>query len=275
MTERGAGGPRGLSPKTVAWAALIVSIASLVASAGGIAGAARSGPSAFAGAARRSRTATHAQTANRGGVVHLVDGKIPARYLPTVANSERLGGHTTRQITPSCPNWTDNLGTWCLMDAPYTVPSADAGLNNYFWASQACVALGGYLPTAAQLIGAANRVKLESTIDDSPVTATIDQNPADGLQDQREMSATLVTVAAGSDAAGSEGVSPGATGNPNTGQPNPLPEPADPQPETLQYVTVYSNHQAGGFAGSEPVSQPENFRCAFNKVPGGDTENTQ
>jgi hypothetical protein len=130
------------------------------------------------------------------------------------------------------------------------------------------------LPTAAQLIGAARRVKLESTLTDSPVTSTVDQNPSLGLHDQREMSATLVTVTAGSDAAGSEGVSPGATGNPNTGQPNPIPEPANPEPETLQYVTVYSNDQRGGFAGSEPVSQPENFRCAFNKVPGAADQST-
>ena len=39
-------------------------------------------------------------------------------------------------------------------------------------------------------------------------------------------------------------------------------------PESLQYVTVYSNGQKGGFAGSSPVGNPENFRCAFNKAPG-------
>jgi hypothetical protein len=33
-------------------------------------------------------------------------------------------------------------------------------------------------------------------------------------------------------------------------------------------VTVYSNGQRGGFAGSEPVGAPENFRCAFNTAPG-------
>ena len=42
-------------------------------------------------------------------------------------------------------------------------------------------------------------------------------------------------------------------------------------PESLQYVTVYSNGQKGGFAGSEPVANPENFRCAFNKTPGRST----
>jgi hypothetical protein len=33
-------------------------------------------------------------------------------------------------------------------------------------------------------------------------------------------------------------------------------------------VTVYSNGTKGGFAGSEPVSAPENFRCAYNKTAG-------
>jgi hypothetical protein len=86
------------------------------------------------------------------------------------------------------------------------------------------------------------------------------------------MSATLVTTAAGSDAAGSEGVSDGSTGNPRTNEPNPTPMPADPQPQTLQYVTVYDNFNHGGFAGSEPVSKPENFRCAFDKIPGAATQ---
>ena len=154
------------------------------------------------------------------------------------------------------------------MTAPYPLTNDQVGKNNYFFATQACVAMGGYLPTAAQLIGAANRVKLESTIHDSQLTATVQIDPTRGLKDQREMSATLVTTAAGSDAAGSEGVSVGSTGDPRQGEPNPTPFPANPQPETLQYVTVYDNGNAGGFAGSEPVSQPENFRCAFEKIPG-------
>jgi hypothetical protein len=149
--------------------------------------------------------------------------------------------------------------------------NAEAGENNYFWATQACVKMGGYLPTAAQLIGAANRVKLESTIHDSQLTATIDADPSVGLKDQREMSATLVTTAAGSDAAGSEGVSVGSTGDPRTGEPNPVPLPAVPAPSTLQYVTVYSNGTKGGFAGSQPVSEPQSFRCAFNEMPGANS----
>src|SRR6202044_955106 len=122
-----------------------------------------------------------------------------------------------------------------------------------------------------QLMGAAKRVKLESTIHDNPDTATVEQDPSVGLKDQREMSATLVTTAAGSDAAGSEGVSVGSTGDPGPRGPAPVPLPAVPAPATLQYVTVYSNGQKGGFAGSEPVSQPENFHCAFNEMPGANT----
>ena len=45
-----------------------------------------------------------------------------------------------------------------------------------------------------------------------------------------------------------------------------------PSPETLQYVTVYDNKNKGGFAGSKPVGQAENFRCAFNKAQGSSGE---
>ena len=80
-------------------------------------------------------------------------------------------------------------------------------------------------------------------------------DPSRGLKDEREMSSTLVTTEAGSAAAGFEGVSEGATGNPRQGQPNPMPLPANPVPESLQYVTVYDNGNKGGFAGSEPVNE--------------------
>jgi hypothetical protein len=197
--------------------------------------------------------------------------KFPAAAIPTVAaakDADKLDGMSAEEVGGSCPPATVNLGSWCLDTAPYPLTNKQLGQNNYIFASKTCVEEGGYLPSAAQLLGAAARVKLESTIHDSPLTATIPQDPAIGLKDQREMTATLVTTEAGSEAAGAEGVSEGSTGDPVTGEPNPVPEPAVPLPETLQYVTVYSNGQKGGFAGSEPVSQPENFRCAFNKTPG-------
>jgi hypothetical protein len=196
------------------------------------------------------------------------NAKFPAAAIPTVKNATRVGGKTAEQLAGSCPPATVDLGSWCLDTAPYPLTNAQIGKNNYVWASKACEAEGGWLPTAAQLIGAADRVKLESTIHDSPLTATVPLDPTRGLQDQREMSATLVTTEAGSAAAGFEGVSEGSTGNPRQGQANQAPLPANPIPESLQYVTVYSNGQKGGFAGSEPVTNPENFRCGFNKTVG-------
>ncbi len=196
------------------------------------------------------------------------NGKFPAAAIPTVKNASRVAGKTPEQLAGTCPPATVDLGSWCLDTAPYPLAKVDAGKNNYIWASQACEAEGGWLPSAAELLGAANRVKLESTITDSQLTATVDLDPTRGLKDEREMSSTLVTTEAGSAAAGSEGVSPGATGNPRQGQASPVPLPANSQPESLQYVTVYDNGNKGGFAGSEPVGEPQNFRCGFNKTPG-------
>jgi hypothetical protein len=242
---------------------LIVALVALVFSTTGLADAARQAVvSAVSGHA--ISTKPHAN-----GILLLgKNRKFPAAAIPTVQNASRIAGKTAAQLTGTCPPDTVDLGTWCLDSAPYPLTSKQLGQNNYIFASKACEAEGGWLPSAAELLGAANRVRLESTIHDNPDTATVPLDPSRGLLDQREMSSTLVTTTAGSAAAGSEGVSEGSTGNPRQGQANPVPLPANPLPETLQYVTVYSNAQKGGFAGSEPVAQPENFRCAFNKSPG-------
>lgn len=247
-------------------AALAISMLALVGSTTGLANAARQAVVSVIGG--------HPISAKprSGGLLLLgKNRKFPAAAIPTVNNATHLGGKTLVDVEPSCPPTTVDLGTWCLMTSFFPLTNTQAGQNNYFWASQACVQMGGYLPTAAQLIGATSRVKLASTIHDSQLTSTISLDPSVGLKDLREMSATLVTTTAGSDAAGSEGVSVGSTGDPRTGEPNPVPLPAVPAPSTLQYVTVYSNGTKGGFAGSEPVSTPENFRCAFNKVPGANS----
>jgi hypothetical protein len=204
-----------------------------------------------------------------GGVLLLGHNKkFPASAIPTVKNASRIDNLTAEQLAGACPPATVDLGTWCLDTAPYPLTNAQAGKNNFIFASKACQQEGGWLPSASELLGAAERVKLESTIHDSRLTATVNLDPTRGLKDEREMSSSLATTEAGSAAAGSEGVSEGATGNPRQGQANPVPVPADPLPQSLQYVTVYSNGQKGGFAGSEPVTNPENFRCAFNKAPG-------
>jgi hypothetical protein len=242
--------------------AMVVALIALTLSMTGLADAARHAViSAIAGHPLSSKP--HA-----GGILLLGNNrKFPASAIPTVNDSKRVGGKTAAELQGVCPPTTVDLGTYCMDTSPYPVPSADAGKNNFIWASKACQSEGGWLPSASELLGAANRVLLESTIHDNPSSSTIALEPALGLTDKREMSSTLVTTEAGSSAAGSEGVSEGATGNPHQGQANPTPAPANPLPQTLQYVTVYSNGTKGGFAGSEPISQPENFRCAFSKGP--------
>jgi hypothetical protein len=243
--------------------ALVIAVIALVLSTTGLADAARHAVvSAIGGHPVTSRP--------QAGAVLLLgkNRKFPAAAIPTVANAKKVGGKTAEQLAGTCPPATVDLGTWCLDSAPYPLTNADAGKNNYIWASKACEAEGGWLPTAAQLVGAADRVKLASTIHDSSLTATVDLDPSRGLKDEREMSSTLVTTEAGSAAAGSEGVSEGATGNPRLGQPDPIPLPANPIPGSLQYVTVYDNANNGGFAGSEPIKEAQIFRCAFNKSPG-------
>jgi hypothetical protein len=243
--------------------AMVVALIALVLSMTGAADAARRAViSAIAG--HPVSTTPHA-----GGVLLLgKNRKFPASAIPTVRNASRVDGKDAEELAGTCPPNTVNLGTWCLDSAPYPLTNADAGKNNYIWASKACEAEGGWLPSASELVGAAARVKLESTIHDNPDTATVDQDPSRGLKDEREMSSTLVTTEAGSAAAGSEGVSEGATGDPRQGQDNPIPLAPNPLPGSLQYVTVYDNGQQGGFAGSQPVSEAQDFRCAFNPTPG-------
>lgn len=207
-----------------------------------------------------------------GKVVRLgSNGKVPAKVLPKVPRAQRadrLGDKTAEDLELACGPTTVDMGTWCLSASVVALTPEEAARNDFFFASRKCVALGGWLPTAAQLVGAADRVRLASTLDDDDLTASVDIIPTDGLKDRREMSATLVTTAAGSTAAGSQGVSDGSRGDPRVGEPDPAPQAASPAPETLQYVTVYDNRNRGGFAGSKPVTQPENFRCGFDKAQG-------
>jgi len=246
--------------RNAAVAALVVAVAAFVVALTGPADAQRD---------RRPRVST---TPRPYGLLQLNRrAQFPARAIPTVRrarSAQLLGDRRAEDFALNCNAESVDMGTWCLMNQPYPLPPEEVGRNNYFFATQKGVELGGYLPTAAQLVGAANRVKLASTIDDDRLTAAIDEDPTDGLRDRREMSATLITTQSGSNAAGSQGVSEGSRGNPRTGEPDPAPQPAVPAPESLQYVTVYDNRDRGGFAGARPVSQPEQFRCAFDKAQG-------
>lgn len=195
----------------------------------------------------------------------------PSKVIPKVKrakNADKLGGKKVGSLLDKCSPQTVQIGTVCMMSNPFPLTNEEVGKSDYFFATQKCADFGGYLPTAAQLIGAASYVKLAGRLDDNEVTASIDIDPNDGLKDHREMSATLTTTASGSRAAGSVGVSEESRGDPNAGEPDPVPMPANPSPETLQYVTVFDNKDRGGFGGAEPVGQPELFRCAFNFAQG-------
>lgn len=250
-------------------AALAIASLALVVSTTGLADAAKK--------RTKAKVTMKVSTKPRAGYAIALNRRrqLPASVVPKVRAAraaDTFGGQTPEQATPSCAPTTVDLGSWCLQANPFPVPPEDNGKNDFFYATQSCVEAGGYLPTAAQLVGAADRVKLASVIDDNQLTASIDVDPTDGLKDRREMSSTLATTQAGSSAAGSIGVSDGSRGDPKTGEPNPVPQPAVPRPESLQYVTVYDNRDRGGFGGSKPVSSAENFRCAFNKTPGAALE---
>jgi hypothetical protein len=163
-----------------------------------------------------------------------------------------------------------DMGSYCLEGTTYKVASNETGQNDYIYATQKCVAEGGWLPSAAELLGAAPKISLKSTIDDSPATSATSEFPEarNGIKDEREMTSDLFTTAGGATAAGSEGVTVGAKGVGAIGEPDPVPMPANPLPETLDYVTVFDNHDKGGFAGGAPVGKAENFRCAYAKKQG-------
>jgi hypothetical protein len=219
-------------PRLLAAAALAVAIVALVSSMGGLAPAAKS-------------------------------PRDQAAKKQAAALDKRFS-----KVTANCPiSGAVDLGSWCLEASTFKVPATETGQNDYVYAAQKCVKEGGWLPTAAQLIGAAPMAALKSTIDDDPGSSGASEFPEakNGIKDEREMTSDLFTTTAGPRAAGSEGITEGSKGTGNLGEPNPVPIPAEPLPETLDYVTVYDNHNLGGFAGGEPVGKAENFRCAYAK----------
>lgn len=214
-------------------------------------------------------------------LIFSLNGQAPAQRAPTKAKGGGESAAKLNKLKVRCPVTNAvNIGTWCLESTPHPIPASDIGRNDYFYAAQVCAREGGWLPSAAQLIGAAPIAALQSTLDDDPGTSGAEEFPEAnrGILDKREMTGDLFTTTAGAEAAGSEGVSEGARGNTSTGEPDPVPTPANPEPETLDYVTVYDNHDHGGFAGGAPVTKAESFRCAYatgsQKKPKQSKENS-
>ena len=115
-------------------AALAISILALAGSTTGLASAARK--------AVVSAIGGHPISAKPrpGGLLLLGRNKqFAAAAIPTVRNATHLGGKALADVEPSCQPTTVDIGTWCLMTSFYPLTNAQAGQNNYFWASQACV----------------------------------------------------------------------------------------------------------------------------------------
>lgn len=219
-----------MTPRRPAPAVLLGVLALLVAGAAVLFSAAGTGTAA---PGLRASTVPQAR-----GVVRLDrSARFPASVVPTVARARtalRLGGLRAQDVLLGCPTGAADLGTWCL-------DRGVRGVAPHAEAARTCVRLGGRLPTAAQLVGAAERLRLSGRADDRDAKALVD--PA-GRRDLREMSATLVTTTTGSAASGSF---------------------ANTAPTTLQFVTVYDNGNAGGFAGGVPSGTAERFRCAYGR----------
>jgi hypothetical protein len=251
-------------PRLLSAAALVVAIIALVSSMNGSAPAAKTPPAKSPTAAQKQAEKNEKK---RKQTQKKKEQALKKRELAQKKQMETLNKKVNR-LAAACPvSGAIDLGSWCLEGSTFKVPASETGQNDYFYAAQKCVAEGGWLPTAAQLIGAAPKAALKSRADDDPGTSGAGEfpEPANGIKDEREMTSDLFTTGVGSRAAGSEGVSANARGVGNIGEPNPVPLPAEPSPETLDYVTVYDNHNAGGFAGGEAVGKAENFRCAYAK----------
>jgi hypothetical protein len=154
--------------------------------------------------------------------------------VPKARTALRVGGLRLQDVQLGCPAGAADLGTWCM-------DRGIRGVAPHAAAAQACVRLGGRLPTAAQLVGVAGKLRLSGRLDDRGSKAIVDP---DGRRDLRELSSTLFTTTTGSAASGST---------------------TNPTPSTLQFVTVYDNGNAGGFAGGVPSGSPERFRCAYRQ----------
>jgi hypothetical protein len=242
-------------PRVLSAAALVVSIVALLFAMNGVAPAERGAAKGGRGQAqKKSGPGSNAATKKALKAAEKAKKQV-------ISLSKQMSG-----LKLACPvSGAIDLGSWCLEGTTFKLSPSESGKNDYLYAAQKCVQEGGWLPSAAQLIGAAPLAALKSVVGDDPATSADPEFPEAslGIKDEREMTGDLFTTTAGSRAAGSEGVSAGSKGVGNAGEPNPVPVPAEPLPETLDYITVYDNHNIGGFAGGEPVGKPESFRCAY------------
>src|SRR5262245_4081215 len=105
-------------------------------------------------------------------------GEAPAKPDASAQRKARGTSNRLAKLRVGCPiSNAVRFGTWCLESTPHTIPTDDVGKNDYFYAAQTCAREGGWLPSAAQLIGAAPKAALQSTIDDNPGSSGAEELP--------------------------------------------------------------------------------------------------
>ena len=130
-------------------------------------------PSPRAAGYRRDPVAYAALLLALLAIVSSLSGQAPAD--PGAAKRKAAGKGLSRKLAnlhTKCPITNSiKFGSWCLESSPHSIPAADVGENDYFYATQVCAREGGWLPTAAQLIGAApqgRRCRARSTTTPAP-----------------------------------------------------------------------------------------------------------
>ena len=214
------------SDRSLAMAALVISVVALVFSMTGVSEAVRK--RAFPGASTKPQPY---------GVLRLnKHRKFPAARdpegAPRAQRADRLGGKRAEDLTRDCAPEHGRLRHLVpderALRRSRTTRSARTTTSSRRRSASSSAAT---CRPPAQLIGAAPRVKLASTIDDSQLSASIDLDPTDGMKDRREMSATLSRPSRPARARRARRASPRARkGDPEQGEPDPVPLPANPQP---------------------------------------------
>ena len=134
MRRQSAGGLRARLHENSGPAALVISCIALVLT--------------FTGAADAARQAAMKVVSKPkpGAVLKLgKNGKFPSKAIPKVdsaRSADQIGGFAAEELKATCGAEYVDIGTWCLSSATYSVPPADAGKNDFFYAVHACNDLG-------------------------------------------------------------------------------------------------------------------------------------
>ena len=256
----------GASP--AALAAMVVALIALVFSTTGLADAARHAVvAAIAGHPISSKP--HA-----GGLLTLGQQReIPLRGDPHRGLAETPSASTAKRPSRSSPparptRSTSAPGAWNRR--PSRSPTRTLGKNNFIWASKKCEEEGGWLPSAAR--AARRRRAREARVDDPRLAADRHDQPRPEPRPQRRTRDELRRWSQPKRAPrrpASRGSAKAPRATPVRASPTRSRCPPTRCRNRCSTWTSTANGTKGGFAGSQPVNEPQNFRCAYAAVARG------